>query len=165
MLRPVHQARTTRIAMRQGEYRYSIDVNCPADSVAALFADIPRLVSVHPLVIGTRELTPAPDALHSYAVTDRLALGPLRFRITYHADVLEAGDREVTTRARQRPSTTLLSRVQVTDAGAGLTHIEVTVTVTTLGPLLPYTLRTARAAHLRMAEGAKRLLEAEAAAA
>lgn len=150
--------------MRQGEYRYSIDVTCRADHAVALFADIPRLVSVHPLVIGTRELPTAPDALHSYAVTDRLALGPLRFRITCRADVLEADDRHVSTRARQRPSTTLLSRTQVTDAGDGVTHIDVTVTVATFSLLFPDTLRTAQAAHLRMAEGAKKLLETEAAA-
>ncbi|MGH3726221.1 MAG: SRPBCC family protein [Mycobacterium sp.] len=150
--------------MRQGEYRYSIDVICPADSAAALFADIPRLASVHPLVIGTRELPAAPDALHSYAVTDRLALGPLRFHLTYRADLLEADDRHISTRARQSPSTTLLSRVHITDAGDGITHIDVTVTVTTLSLLFAYTLRTAKAAHLRMAHGAKRLLEADAAA-
>ncbi|MUM17059.1 SRPBCC family protein [Mycobacterium sp. CBMA271] len=144
---------------RQGTYRYSIDVTCAADQAVALFSDIPRLVSVHPLVIGTQELPPAPDALRSYAVTDRLALGPLRFRVTYRADVLEADDRRVVTRARQSPSTTLLSRAQIT--AAGVTHIDVDVTVTTLGLLLPYTLRTAKAAHLRMAAGAKRLLEAE----
>lgn len=147
---------------RQGEYRYSIDVRCRAERAVALFADIPRLVSVHPLVIGTRELPPAPDALHSYSVTDRLALGPLRFRITYRADVLEAGDGRVTTRARQSPSTTLLSRVHVTQTIESVAHIDVSVTVTTFGLLLPYTLRTARSAHLRMAEGAKGLLEAEA---
>jgi hypothetical protein len=165
MLRAADQPSMTRIAMRRGEYRYSIDVACPADRAAALFADIPRLVSAHPLVIGIRELPATDGALHSYAVTDRIALGPLRFRITYRADVLEAGEREVATRARQSPSTTLLTRTQVTEAGDGVTHIEATVTVTTLRPLFPYTLRTARAAHLRMAEGAKKLLEAEAAGA
>src|SRR5689334_2927866 len=104
---------------RQGEYSYSIDVACPAESVVALFADIPRLVSVHPLVVGTKELPAAADAVRSYAVTDRLVMGPLRFRITYRADVLEVGERVVVTRARQTPSTTLVSRVEVRDVGGG----------------------------------------------
>lgn len=115
MLRAVHQAPDGKDgdAARRVPI-YSIDASCPTERAVALFADIRRLISVHPLMIGTRELPAAPAALHSYSVTDRLAVGPLRFRITYRADVLEAGDGRVTTRARRNPSTTLLSRVHVT---------------------------------------------------
>jgi len=42
---------------------------------------------LHPLIVAVRERPPAAGALRSYAITDRLAWGPLRFRIGYQADV------------------------------------------------------------------------------
>ena len=126
----------------------------------ALLSDIARQGELHPLIVEVRELPPVKGALRSYAITDRLALGPVRFRITYHADTLSITDSEVVTVARQRPRTTLRNTTRVTPTPTG-SHVHVDVTLTAPTLLFPYAFRQGRQAHLELAERLRDVLSSQ----
>jgi hypothetical protein len=109
-----------------------------------------RHTELHPLVVGVERLPPAPGALRSYAITDRLRIGPVGFRVRYRADVLAATEREVHTVAHQRPGTTVHNRSRISPDG-DRTGIEVEITLRAPAPLFGYALRQARRAHERLA--------------
>jgi len=121
-------------------------------------SDVARLGEVHPLVTKVVPIATAPLALRSYAVTDRLRWGPVRFPITYQADVLSVSELEVVTSARQRPRTTLWITSQFQVDGETV-HIAVTVVMRAPRLLFPYAYRTGRAAHLELAGRIKDVLE------
>jgi hypothetical protein len=145
--------------MRHGSFQYDVDARCRPQEAVALMADVPRLAAIHPLAVEARELQPPPGALRSTAITSRLALGPLRFHITYQADVLSVTDDEVVTVARQRPATTLRNHTRVRQDGDGMVRIRVDITYKSPHLLFPYGFRQARYAHRGLAAGIKRVLE------
>ena len=77
-------------------------------------------------------------------------MGPLRFPVTYQADVLLAGDDEIVTVARQQPGTTVRNHTRLRVEG-DLLRIDVEITLTAPAPLFGYAFRQARAAHLGLA--------------
>ena len=147
--------------MRSGTWSYDVDVTCPPEQAMALLGDITRQGELHPLIVEVRELPPPPGAVRSYAITDRLVLGPVPFRITYHADTLSITDDEVVTVARQRPRTTVrnTTRVSATPTGSHV-HVDVTLTAPTL--LFPYAFRQGRRAHLALADRIRDVLSSRA---
>jgi hypothetical protein len=144
--------------VREGSWEYEVVARCALPDAVSLLSDIERQGELHPLVVRVQPVDPAPGALRSYAITDRLRWGPLTFRITYHADVLSVSDDEVVTVARQRPATTLRSTVRFTDEG-GAVRIHVTVVMRAPTPLFGYAYQTGRAAHLELAERIREVLE------
>ena len=136
--------------MRTGSWSYDIDAPCAPARALALLSDITQQGELHPLIVRVEELPPAPGALRSYAITDRLALGPVPFRITYYADTLSITDEQVVTVARQRPRTTIRNTTTVSAAPSGChVHVDVALTAPTL--LFPYAFREGRKAHLALA--------------
>lgn len=144
--------------MRQGGFRYDVHARCQLPEAVALMADVPRLAAIHPLAVEARELQPPPGALCSTAITSRLALGPVRFRITYQADVLSVSEDEVVTVARQRPATILRNHTRLRPDGDTV-HIQVEISYESPHLLFPYGFRQAQYAHRGLAQGIKRVLE------
>jgi hypothetical protein len=146
--------------MRSGSFSYGLQARCSLSAARDLLSDISRQGELHPLIIEVRELPPVPGALHSFAITDRLAFGPVRFRITYHADQLSVSDHEIVTVARQRPRTTVRNTVRLSEAD-GVVDVEVTIDLTAPTFLFPIALRAGRAAHLELAQRITALLESD----
>jgi hypothetical protein len=124
----------------------------------ALLSDVTRQGELHPLITKVEERPPVDGALRSYAITDRLQLGPIPFRITYSADTLSITDTEVVTVARQRPRTTLRNSTTVTPTDGGV-HVHVDVELQAPSLLFRYAFRQGQAAHLQLAERIRTVLE------
>lgn len=136
--------------MRTGSWSYDVDASCAPQRALALLSDITQQGELHPLIVAVEELPPAAGALRSYAITDRLVLAGVPFRITYHADTLSITDDQVVTVARQRPRTTIRNTTTVTGTATGChVHVDVSLTAPTL--LFPYAFREGRKAHLALA--------------
>ena len=144
--------------MREGTWEYAVSARCALVDAVSLMADVERLGEVHPLVTRVVPLPRAAGALRSYAVTDRLRVGPLRFPITYRADVISVSELEVVTAAAQRPRTTLWLTSQFQVEGERV-HIAVTVVMRAPRLLFPFAYRTGKAAHLQLAERIRETLE------
>jgi hypothetical protein len=135
-----------------------VDARATPEAAMALLSDITRQGELHPLISQVEELPPVDGALRSYAVTDNLRLGPVRFRITYHADTLSISGSEIVTVARQRPRTTIRNRTTIVPTAEGV-HVHVDVTLTTPTPLFSYAFREGRKAHLQLAGRIRDVLE------
>lgn len=131
----------------------------PVPEAVALLSDITRQGELHPQIIEVKELPTQPGALHSYAIKDRLELGPVRFTITYLADTLTITDEEIFTVARQKPRTTIRNHVRLHDAGDGTVKIDVEITLEAPTLLHSFAFREGRAAHVLLAERMKTALE------
>lgn len=145
--------------MRTGSFGYDVRARCRAADAMTLLSDLHRQGELHPLIVEVRDLPPVPGAVRSYAIRDRLAWGPLRFGITYLADTLRVTDSEIVTEARQRPRTTIRNRTTVSEESEGRVHVAVQVELTAPTLLHGYALRTARTAHLALAERLRDVLE------
>lgn len=137
--------------LRRDTFEYSVQARCPRAEAVALLGDLARQGELHPLITRVRRLPPRPGAWASYAITDRLAAGPLRFPVTYEADVLVVTDDEIVTVARQRPATTVRNRTRLRDEPGGVVRIDVEITLAAPAPLFRYAFRQARSAHLGLA--------------
>jgi hypothetical protein len=146
--------------VRSGSWTYEVAATCPPEQAMELLSDISRQGELHPLIVEVKELPAAEGALRSYAVTDKLMLGPLPFRITYVADTLSVTEDEIVTVARQRPRTTLRNRTTVRPAGTG-THVHVEVELTAPRLLFGYAFREGRKAHLALAERLRQVLSSQ----
>jgi hypothetical protein len=124
-----------------------------------LLGDVARQAALHPLIVRVRPRPPAPGVLRSQLVTDRLAWGPFRFRVTYQADTLRIGVDEVVLVARQWPGTTLHNHTRLTREPDGLVRVDVEITLSAPAPLFRYAFRQARAAHLTLASRLPAALE------
>ena len=122
-------------------------------------SDVTAQGRLHPLIVAVTELPAAPGALRSFAIKDRLHLGPVPFTITYYADLLSRSGTQIVTVARQQPKTTLRNVTQLTDLGDGQVRVGVAVTLTAPSLLHRYALKTGRKAHLQLAERIKEVLE------
>ncbi|MFC4022154.1 SRPBCC family protein [Micromonospora sp. GCM10011542] len=137
--------------LRRDTFSYTVQARCSLAEAAALLGDLTRQGELHPLIVRVRQLPPRPGARASYAITDRLAAGPLRFPITYRADVLINDGDEIVTVARQWPATTVRNHTRLRAEPDGLVRIDVEITLTAPAPLFRYAFREARAAHLALA--------------
>lgn len=131
---------------RSGSFRYEVRARGDVDEVVALLSEYQRHRELHPLIVGVAQVQAPPGVLRRYTITDRLAFGPLRFPVTYTADVLEAGPERVLTEARQKPGTTVRNdtRLSVVD---GEVRADVEITLTAPTPLFGYAFQQAKAAH------------------
>lgn len=145
--------------MREGTFSYDITATCTAADAIGLLSDFHRHRGLNPYMVDVRDLPPAPGAVRSYAIRDRLPLGPFPFHITYHADIVALSDREVITIARQRPRTTLRNHTTVADNGDGTVHIGTTITMQTPKPLFGYAFAQANVVHRRLAERLREILD------
>ncbi|WP_394614792.1 SRPBCC family protein [Lentzea sp. JNUCC 0626] len=137
--------------MRTGSFDYTIEGLGTVASAVDLMADVPRLVTMHPLAVSTAAVAPGPGVLRSTAVTSRLKFfGPVGMHITYRADLVLRGEDEVVTVAHQQPRTTLRSHVRVVEAGEGRVRIDVGITFESPGLLFSYGFGKARFAHEHM---------------
>jgi hypothetical protein len=136
---------------RNGAFRYQVRARAEAADAVALLCDYTRHTALHPLIVRVAEV-PAPDGvLRRYRITDRLTAGPLRFPITYTADVLRADETRVVTVAHQQPATTVRNDTALTVVdGELIADVEITLTAPTL--LFGYALRQATAAHAVLAD-------------
>ncbi|MGB2567965.1 SRPBCC family protein [Micromonospora citrea] len=136
--------------VRRETFSYTVQARCSRADAVALLSDLARQGELHPLIVRVRELPPRPGARASYAITDRLELGPLSFPVTYQADVLVVTDDEIVTVARQQPGTTVRNRTRIREED-GLLQVDVEITLAAPAPLFGYAFRQARAAHLGLA--------------
>ncbi|MFJ8578440.1 SRPBCC family protein [Micromonospora sp. NPDC093277] len=143
-------------------FSYTVQARCARADAVALLSDLSRQGELHPLIVRVRQLPPRPGALASYAITDRLELGPLHFPVTYQADVLVATEDEVVTVARQQPATTVRNHTRLRDEPGGVVRIDVEITLSAPAPLFGYAFRQARAAHLGLASRLGATLEGQA---
>ncbi|MCG5471470.1 SRPBCC family protein [Micromonospora sp. LAH09] len=132
-------------------FSYTVQARCSPAEAAAMLSDLTRQGELHPLIVRVRRLPPRPGAQASYTINDQLAAGPLRFRTTYHADVLISEDDEIVMVARQWPATTVRNHTRLHPEPDGLTRIDVEITLTAPTPLFRYAFRQARVAHLALA--------------
>jgi hypothetical protein len=144
--------------MREGTWEYEVVARCALSDAVALLSDVSRQGDLHPLVIKVVEVPAVEGALRSYAVTDQLQWGPLRFKITYHADQLAVSDSEIVTVVRQRPRTRLRITTRFEEQGDTV-RIHVTVLMRAPTPLFAYAYRTGRDAHLQLADRIRTVLE------
>jgi hypothetical protein len=146
--------------VRTGGWCYDIDARATPAAALALLSDIHQQGELHPLIVHVEDLPPVAGALRSYAITDTLKLGPVPFRITYHADTLSITDSEIVTVAHQRPRTTIRNRTTIMPTEAGV-HIHVDVELTAPALVHPYAVREGRAAHLALADRIRTVLESQ----
>ncbi|MDG4805538.1 SRPBCC family protein [Micromonospora sp. WMMD1120] len=132
-------------------FSYTVQARCSLAEAAALLSDLTRHGELHPLIVQVRQVPARPGAQASYTINDRLAAGPLRFRTTYHADVLVVEDDEIVMVARQWPATTVRNHTRLRSEPDGLVRIDVEITLTAPSPLFRYAFRQAQAAHLALA--------------
>ncbi|MEO3779450.1 SRPBCC family protein [Micromonospora sp. B11E3] len=137
--------------LRRDSFQYSVQARCPRAEAVALLGDLSRQGELHPLIERVRQLPPRPGARASYAITDRLAAGPLRFTTTYQADVLVVTEDEVVAVARQWPATSVRNHTRLRDEPDGVVRIDVEITLVAPAPLFGYAFRQARSAHLGLA--------------
>ncbi|MFF4876054.1 SRPBCC family protein [Micromonospora sp. NPDC000668] len=137
--------------LRSDTFSYTVQARSSTSDAAALLSDLTRQGELHPLIVRVRRLPPRHGARASYAISDRLVAGPLRFRTTYQADVLISEDDEIVTVARQWPATTVHNHTRLRAEPDGLVRIDVEITLTAPAPLFRYAFRQARAAHLALA--------------
>ncbi|PZF93981.1 SRPBCC family protein [Micromonospora deserti] len=137
--------------LRRDSFSYTVQARCPVAQAAALLADPARQRALHPLIIRVRPLRPRPGARASYAITNRLAAGPLRLPLTYRADVLLDGPDEIVTVAWRWPATTVRNRTRLRPEPDDVVRIDVEITLVAPAPVFGYAFREARATHLALA--------------
>jgi hypothetical protein len=142
---------------RTGTFGYHVDGGSDPSAVVELFADHAQHEELHPLIVKVESAPPPAGAVKRFLITDRLAFGPLRFPITYVADVLRVEPDRVVTVAGQRPRITVRNDMVLTTVdGRCRADVEITITAPTL--LFPYTFRQARAAHRTLADRMREVL-------
>jgi hypothetical protein len=145
--------------LRQGTFRYTVQARCELTDAVGLLSDFGRQEKLHPLIVRVRRRPARPGAIRSYSITDRLALGPLRWPITYQADVLKVTGDEVVSTARQWPRTTVDNHARLRQEPEGVVGIDVEITLSAPAPLYPYAFRQARSAHLALASRLRAALD------
>lgn len=146
--------------MATGTFTYGLRPACAVADAVRLLSDFSGHAELHPLIVKVTQLPAAPGALRSFAIDDRLTVGPVRFTTTYHVDVLTATDDEVVTVARQRPATTVHNHARLRPEADGTVQIDVEITLTAPRPLFGYAFRQAKAAHAALADRLTQALEA-----
>lgn len=147
--------------LKQEVFRYTVQARCTRAAALRLLTDFTRHEELHPLIIRVRPRPVRPGAVRSYTITDRLAWGPLRFPVTYRADVYQATEDEVVIVARQWPRTTVHNHTRLREEPEGVVRIDVEITLSAPAPLFPYAFRQARTAHLALATRLRAALDAD----
>ena len=147
--------------LRRETFDYTVRARTTVDAARAFLSDLTRQGELHPLIVRVEPRPPRPGAVAGYAITDRLRWGPVRFRVTYRADVLRITADEVVTEARQWPRTTVRNHTRLhVEPSGDLVRVDVRITLTAPKPLFAYAFRQAREAHLALADRLRPALEA-----
>jgi hypothetical protein len=142
---------------RTGSFGYRVDAGEDPAAAMALFAELSRHAELHPLIVKVESAPPPAGAIRRFVITDRMAYGPLRFPITYTADVLALTAERVHTVAHQKPRVTVHNDTRLTTTD-GQVQADVKITITAPTALFGYTFRQARTAHLELADRIRDLL-------
>lgn len=135
---------------RTGSFKYQVDAGEDPAAAIAVFSDFSHHDQLHPLIVKVEPAPPPEGAVRRFLITDRMAWGPLRFPITYTADVLSVTPDRVVTVAHQKPDVTLRNDTRLTTVD-GRVRADVEITITAPAPLYAYAFRQARTAHLELA--------------
>ncbi|BBX64435.1 hypothetical protein MSAS_36090 [Mycobacterium saskatchewanense] len=145
----------------RAELVVSEEVPAPPDRVREFYVDLDNLGLVHPLIVSVEALSrddTADGYSQSYRVTDRIPLGPLTMRMTYHARLHVPDRGDVRTEADQSPGVRLRGTVSF-DPVAGGTRVTERIRISAPRPLLAVTAREAVKAHAAMLAGIRRHFE------
>ena len=135
---------------RTGSFKYQVDAGSDPAAAIAVFSDFSHHDELHPLIVKVESAPPPEGVIRRFLITDRMAWGPLRFPITYTADVVTATPDRVVTVAHQKPDVTLRNDTRLTTVD-GRVRADVEITITAPAPLYAYAFRQARTAHLELA--------------
>jgi hypothetical protein len=142
---------------RTGSFKYQVDAGNDPAAAIAVFSDFSDHAELHPLIVKVESAPPPEGAVRRFLITDRMAWGPLRFPITYTADILSVTPDRVVTVAHQKPDVTLRNDTHLTIV-EGHVRADVEITITAPKPLFPYAFRQARTAHPELAARIAKLL-------
>jgi hypothetical protein len=118
------------------------------EAVRAVLADPERWIRLQPLVI---EVEPDPSAPGFFHITDRLRVAGFPVVTRYRARIGEVADGALDSEAWSSPFIHVENRLRWAAEGEG-TRVREASTITAPRPLLGFTVRTARPAHVRMVE-------------
>ena len=130
------------------EFRHTVEIAAPPETVLAFLADLEHHRDLHPLIESIAEVDPPgdrPDA-RAHDIVDLVPIGPFRVRTTYRAVVERNGTDRVVAEAWQRPRVHLRTTYTAT-ATAGGTHLSEHVRITAPFGLRRFVVRQARNAH------------------
>jgi hypothetical protein len=143
------------------EHSVSEHIPGPPKEVRDFYVDLRNITAVHPLVVS---VTPSQRRdtedgySQTFAVRDRIPIGPFTMNTAYTARVEVPTTGDVHTEARQFPRVRLFGTVSFEPTGDGTTLTE-RVLVTAPRPLAAFTAREAVAAHKEMLAGIRQHFE------
>ena len=130
-------------------------VPAPPNAVRDFYVDLDNIKLVHPLIVSVETVSRSetPEGYqHSYRVVDRIPLGPLTIRTTYHARLRVPINGDVLTEADQSPGVRLRGTVSFDPADGG-TRVTERMSITAPRPLAGVTIREGVKAHVKMLAG------------
>ena len=130
-------------------------VPAPPDAVRDFYVDLDNIKLVHPLIVSVETVSRSetPEGYqHSYRVVDRIPLGPLTIRTTYHARLRVPINGDVLTEADQSPGVRLRGTVSFDPVDGG-TRVTERISITAPRPLAGVTIREGVKAHVKMLAG------------
>lgn len=139
----------------------SEQVPAPPDAVRDFYVDLDNIRLVHPLIVSVETLSRSETAdgyQQSYRVVDRIPLGPLTIRATYHARLRVPAGGDVLTEADQSPGVRLRGTVSFEPDDGG-TRITERIRIGAPRLLAGITIREAVKAHAEMLAGIRRHFE------
>ncbi len=145
--------------MKEDIFEHEIIINAPRDAVFAFMADLGNFDKIHPLIIGLEKLhKDERTGAQFFRITDRLQMGPLKFKIKYTGSLAVTPDGNLLLEGWQFPRVHVHNITTLTAAEGG-TRVKEIVTVTTPAMLFGYTFSQAKTAHHAMLAHLKQLLE------
>jgi hypothetical protein len=131
------------------------EIPAPADEVRDFYADLNNIKLVHPLIVSVQMTSrnDTPDGyIQTYRIRDRIPLGMLAIRVSYHARLQVPSRGEVITEARQFPWVRLRGTVTFEPIDSG-TRVTEKLRISAPRPLAAFTKREAVHAHIAMLSG------------
>jgi hypothetical protein len=154
------EEKNLQVAMKQGTFEYDIHIEQEPRKIIDFLVSHTNHPRFHPLIVAVREITPPPPGiLRRFMITDQLAWGPIRFKVTYRADVLKATGTEMLTEAYQSPGTHVTNHSTFTAEGRG-TRLHEIITLKAPDLLFNYAFEQARSSHRHLLDRLKQVLEA-----
>ncbi len=148
--------------MTNARFEQEIFIQTPPEKALGFMENVENHLKVHPLMVSIRllETSTAPDGtpVQSYAIRDRMRLGPLIIRFTYHAALQVRPEGELIFDAFQFPRIKLhnIFRFQPEEAG---TRVKEEVNIQAPRFLIKMVYEQAQQSHRRMWLNLKELLE------
>jgi hypothetical protein len=145
--------------MKIGSFTKDIFIEADAAIVMGTISDYTQLHHFHPLIVKIQQAATAPPGvLRRYVITDRLLWGPLKFGITYRADIISVTASTVHSEAYQFPGTyiSLASTVKSVKGGAMLSE---SFTLKSPRLFFGYAFRQAETAHTETLNRLKEYIE------